>query len=456
MSATKKMIGAVIVLAAVALVGGSYWTGKNTEKMFRDGMENAAKYGGKLTDYQRGLFSATARTEWTLSSPSGKPLTTVFFNHTIRHGPLSSLTAAARIHSELVLPEEATTQLRESFGSDPFGGKAPLTVESTIGWGGGNQTSFTSPKFDATDKAQTQVSWGGLNGEVTTDTGHSKIKVNAVADGLSAVSPDENRFQIGRFAFQSDMVRAEGYDSIYTGMSRFVLDKFLLRAPDHDGVVNSAALENLRCEGNMGVKDGALNMKVRFDADSGAVESNAQPKITVEKPGVTLLYENLDAKVFDALIKATQKPEGEREKALLVLQDQTGALLRRKPAVAIEDFSARWAEGVTTGNLRIAYTGDGNIVRSSLSDLAVDLQFSSPRVLLLRFLGAMNVAAEESAGTNEDARKNTETLNAMVGSGFLVEKEGVLSIDAHFKNGDLNLNGKEIPPESLLGLLKLR
>ncbi|MDR2244712.1 MAG: YdgA family protein, partial [Burkholderiales bacterium] len=74
MGTTKKIIGAVTLIALVFIIGGSYWTGKGAEKTFRAGAAEIAKHGVwiKQIDYRRGLFSATARTEWALMPPGEK------------------------------------------------------------------------------------------------------------------------------------------------------------------------------------------------------------------------------------------------------------------------------------------------------------------------------------------------------------------------------------------------
>ncbi|MCL2297740.1 MAG: YdgA family protein [Proteobacteria bacterium] len=469
MGATKKIISATALIAVVFIIGGSYWTGKGVEKTFRADVEEMAKYGIwiKQIDYRRGIFSATARTEWALSPERGSMIPgeespTVSYKHRIWHGPLLSPRAAASIRSELVPPEnpvaflvaffpiseESAAMLVDAFGSNPFGEKAPITIETTVGWDGGIRARIASPGMEfPVGKDQSRCSWGGLNGEISRDSARSKVKANIVMGGLSVVGSNENRFQTGQITFRSDVEQLAGYEFTPVGTSSVVLDRFWYRVSDKSNdTMSETVLENARIEFSATINNGIAEWKTRFDADKVTAKNGA---ITIEKPGVTLLLENIDAQAHEAIQKVAREQSGENMHHVF-LREQAKLLLQRKPALTIKDLNARWPEGMMTGNLRIAYEGDGDITRFSPSDLAVDLQFSLPRALVIRLL-EMQAAA---GGDASETQRKTDTLHTMIKSGVLIEKDGILSISANHKDGTVILNGQSPQPfTTLLGLL---
>ncbi|MDR2173291.1 MAG: YdgA family protein [Burkholderiales bacterium] len=465
MGTTKKIIGAVALITGVFIIGGSYWTGKSVEKTFRAGAEGMAEYGFliKQIDYRRGIFSATAHTEWELLPewglmfPEGEPLT-VSYKHDIRHGPVFSPTAAASIRSELMLSEELVAALINAFGddsvegslaavladgfsSDPFDGKAPLTIETTIGWSGGRHARIVSPGIEfPAEEGQSRFSWGGLDGEIAMDSTYSKMKASIVMGGLTVIGSNEDQIQIGRTIFRIDVEQPAGYEFTPVGTVSFVQDRLWSRTMDENtGAMSEIALDNTRIEVNATIVNDVQDGRIRFDADKIVMRNGA---IAIEKPGATFLFENFDAQVNEAIQKVRWGQGGESVHHAF-LREQAKAFLQRQPAITIKDLSAHWPEGMMTGNLRVAYVGDSDPMRFSPSDLAVAFQFSLPRTLAIRLL-------EMQAATKDVEREQNDMLNTMIQNGVLIEKDGALSIDANFKDGALILNGQSSKPFGVL------
>ncbi|MDR1463344.1 MAG: YdgA family protein, partial [Azoarcus sp.] len=157
--------------------------------------------------------------------------------------------------------------------------------------------------------------------------------------------------------------------------------------------------------------------------------------------------------------------------ALIVAQEQSVKLLQRQPVLSIKDASAHWAEGDVALNFRISYVGTGDIATVAEIDatkIAADWQLSLPRTLAGRLAGeqmyedeleanAFDDGESEGEGEDEPVRKPTKEqidqhIAGMIDGGILVEKDGMLSLDAVLREGELKLNGKAAPLESLLGL----
>ncbi|MDR2926049.1 MAG: YdgA family protein [Azoarcus sp.] len=486
---TAPKIIAAIAIAAVALMGASYLAGSHIEQEFREDVAWMASHDWavsnnveiNLVDYQRGAFTASARTDLVIQVPSQEENSatetlTVPIIHSIRHGPLLAMMSAARIHSEVQLTEEHIARITAFFTANPFVGKSPLVFDTSLGWGGGIRSRIVSPKFEAVIKEdQTKLSWGGLDAEIAADSSLKWQEMDVVLDGLSLVRNDEDFFQLGRVAFKSDIALAEGFERVFTGTTGIALDKLHFRVKGENGAVRGAVFENFRIAGEASVKDGALGTEVKLNADKFIMESDTKEVIDAFK--LSLLLENIDAKAYDAILQAVQKNQARQEEeqesgeedqealqaVLVVFQEQAGALLRRQPAISIKDMSMRWAEGMMTGNLRIAYMGDGNPDTLSEANLFGDLQLTMPRALAIRHMTVD--ASKRIADTLEDGEENevdvgketTEEVNrelaALLEKGIFVEKGNILSADAHLRNGTLDINGKPQPFQSLFGLI---
>ncbi|MCL2161187.1 MAG: YdgA family protein [Betaproteobacteria bacterium] len=468
---TEKIVGAVAV-AVVVLSISSYWTGSRVEQQFRESMDLMARYGAthnfkvNVVDYQRGVFWATAHTDVvfqtaSLDDPSIMESVTVPIIHSIRHGPLPALTAAARIRSEAQLTDEAVAFFfNETFDSDPFEGKVPLAFDTVIGWAGGRHSRVVSPGFEMpAEKDQAKVSWSGLNGEISVNSNGIKVEI----DGLSYVRNDDDLFRLGRIVFESSMTLAEGFERVYTGTTGITLDNLHFRGKDDNGVILGVEFEKFRIAGNASVKDGALDTEVNLDAERITVEGGT--KEAADSLKLTFLLENIDASAYDAILQAMDQ-EGQTAEISTVLEKQGEILLRRRPAFHIKEASGRWPEGVATGSFRIAYEGEAkpdDLSISSLSGLSGDLQLVVPRALVTRHIssqvsrdiadsledGEENEVNIEKETTEQVARKMAEMLE----KGIFVEKGDALAVDARLRDGELNLNAKQQPIQTLLELL---
>ena len=463
---TEKIVGAAAV-AVVLLSGSSYWVGSRVEQGFRERIDWVAEQGVTVSvvDYQRGVFGATARTDVilqipSLEDPSVTESVTVPFIHSIRHGPFPALTASARIHSEAQLAEDGIAYLNEIFGTDPFEGKAPLVFDTVIGWAGGRHSRIVSPKFEALIKEdQTKVSWGGLNGEVVMDADLTHQEMRVVINSLSFIKNDDDFFRLGRVILEGNMTLAKGLGRVYSGTTGIMLDKFHMRGKSDNGALRSVEFENFRVTGDASVKDGTLNTEVRFNADR--IITEGETKETADDLKLTFLLENIDAKAYDVILQTMH--EDQTQEMTTVLQEQGVILLQRKPVLIIKDASGRWPEGVATGNFRIAFVGDANPENLSISSLSGNLQLELPRALVTRHISSqvfVEIADSLEDGEEHEVNVGNETteqvskqMAAMFEKGIFVEKGDTLTVDAHLQDGELKLNGKQQPIETLFELL---
>ncbi|MCL2876040.1 MAG: YdgA family protein [Betaproteobacteria bacterium] len=408
---TGKIVAA-IALVAMILGGGSYWAGRQVEQKFRDSVDFAANNGiaVSVVEYQRGIFGATARTDMVFQIPSKEdPLVTesvtVPIIHSIRHGPLPVPTSAARIHSEAQLTEDDIEQFNEFFDSDLF----PV-ADTVIGWAGGLHIHVVSPKFKAS---------------------------------------------IENLSLKNKTTLVEGFKRVYTGTASIMLDKFWFWGKGENGAVSNVEIKNFRIVFDASVKDGVLSSGT-LKLNAGRIIVEGEKKETVEGASLAFLVENFDAKAIDSALQLMlDGQEGQEQTIMLFLQ--------RKPVFSIQDAHGRWPEGMASGNFRIAYTGEGNPDDLSAFTLSSDLQMELPRALVMRHISSQ--VTEEITDTLEGGEENEinvekemteqagKQMTGLLEKNIFVEKGETLNVDAHLRNGELNLNGKPQPLEILFELI---
>jgi uncharacterized protein YdgA (DUF945 family) len=245
-----------------------------------------------LVDYNRRIFGATARTDVVLQIPSGEDRSitdkvAVPVVHTVRHGPFSTLTAAARIHSEVELTkltEEDIARLNKVFDEETFGSKTPPIVKTVIGWWGGLNLQAVSPKFEAVVKdVQVKEIQGGSDGKAAPDFG---VITEIVIGGPFFIKMDDGVIHIGRVAVKSNMTLDEqaggGY---YTGTMDIVLNKLQFQGKDDADAVRGIELENLHATADASTKGGVQGRGLKIDIDKIVVESGTKDDESIFRVG---------------------------------------------------------------------------------------------------------------------------------------------------------------------------
>jgi uncharacterized protein YdgA (DUF945 family) len=410
---TTKIVATIVILLTV-LIGSSYWVGSRVEQKFRENVPLISTLMSKqgitisVVDYQRSVFGATARTDVVFripssENPSATELITVPVFHSVQHGPLPALTAAAHIHSKAQPVEGGGAQLDdELFELFP-------ELDTVISWSGGLDLHLVSPELEVTIK---------------------------------------------NITVKSDAPPAEEDKNDYTGKTSAALDKLYFQRKGDSGAVRSAEFENVRAMVAASIKDGVLDTgEVKFDADRIIMERETKEKI--DNISLAFLFENIDTQVIDDPWQAIVD--------LLDEQKQNAApWLQRKPAFTIKDMRARWPEGMATGSFRIAYVGDANS-GTPFGNISGDLQMLLPRALAIRHMSsqvseeitdALEGGEENEVNVEKETKEQVDKqMAAMLKDGIFVEKGDTLSVDAHLRNGELDLNGKTQPIELLLELI---
>ncbi|MDR2689655.1 MAG: YdgA family protein [Azoarcus sp.] len=448
-----KVIASVVIVAAVAAVGGSYVTGSQVEEGFREKLTETFKPASGITvqvvEYDRGIFGATARTQWSLS-PAGKSSEVSFtVNHKITHGPLPAVSAFARIRSEPELPNEVASFVKSKFGDTPL-----LVIDSTLGWSGKVSHHFAVPKYEGDEPGLGKVSWKGVEGDIALSDHGNRIQARIDVPGLS-ISEKNNNIQIDNIVLEGEQSRTQQYRSIWVGSSAMEINKVAINLND----APPFGLDTLKVTSNAVLKGEV------FDASVGLSAARLQVLgETVEQTGLTYGLENMDAAAFDKLMHAIEElqPNLDEQTVLPLLLEQVPALLERKPAFVLRDIRAKFAEGEAKGDLRIAYVGAGKVDEfNPTTDLVGELHFSLPHALITRLAAEklqQEVVEEEEDDDGDEVINFEEQIEqqiaVLVDIGLLEKNNGTLSISASFKDGTFGLNGKTLTVEEAMELLQ--
>ena len=154
--------GIGVSAAVAALLAGGALTCYVMGGKVQSGLEATAQEWSKppltvqVQRYERGLFSSTAQTLWTLNT--GEEILTFTANHAISHGPWPR-GHAAEIDTHFAISPDAPPELVSLYKD-----QSPLAWKTTIGWTQSSHHTLASPAVEGRfDKEQ--ISFAGLTAD---------------------------------------------------------------------------------------------------------------------------------------------------------------------------------------------------------------------------------------------------------------------------------------------------
>ncbi|MDR0736960.1 MAG: YdgA family protein [Zoogloeaceae bacterium] len=459
-----KVAVVVIVAAGLLAVGGSYATGFFFRGGFQSHVEQASLQwqmhsGGKasirLERYELGIFGATAQTRVMMG-----PTASILINHKIRYGLGTGFTSYGKVRTEVELPQEISGMARILFGSDLFGGRAPLAVDSVIGWTGDMRHRIESPGFTGKAKGVMDIAWGGIDGEISIGPGRRSVAWRLELPGFSMAN-NKNRIEIGRLHTKGDTARAEAH-LFWIGQAELGIDKLVIQIKDKlektkRDLLPHVELENLKLSSDTRENSGSVDSTVTFSLDRAVAADD-----TLDAAQWTLAVENLDADALDAFLKIVETfRQGDNEVTPQVLADAlkqepalTAAFLRRKPVIALKDGGVRLKQGDFRLNARLSYAGDNPEQFDPERDLLIEANSDISRALLAHLISGKVSSQMENNDTPLDGAQTEEMgrtfiaqlvdlqIAEWVNKGFLIEKDGLLTTTLRIQNKTRTLNGK--------------
>ena len=453
-----KKLGIGIAAAVAVLAAGGATTGYLVGNNIEQGFATAAKEWSKppllvqVQDYQKGIFSSTAQTLWTVDTGEEKLQFTA--QHAISHGPLP-IAHLAEIVSTFAINPDAPPEWVVAFKD-----KAPLVWKSKVGWSKNTQNEVTSPAFNGEFGAD-KLAFGGFKSDFEMSSDFSRIKGDASMPSLLVQSKpgEEDDGQASEMLMSGNIMRFDMHQP--TGQEFMVgslqWDRASLKVTPKNGDA-PAELAGLKM-----VADTQLAAEVVNTTINTSVKSFVQKDHKIDDIAVDLGLHNLDAGWLNQFTKESQKIQGDPQAMQMLLMQGMQQLLARKPELEVKRISWRTAEGTAEVAASLAYQGDSSKPLNPMMDFKAMLRLDMPKpVLQSLYAGKVR---ETYLLENEDAELDEKQLasvvqedvnarlSGLVQAGLLVENSDRMTSQLQWADGKLQANGKPLDQNGMMGLL---
>lgn len=453
-----KKLGIGIAAAVAVLVAGGAATGYMVGNNIEQGFATAAKEWSKppllvqVQDYQKGIFSSTAQTLWTVDTGEEKLQFTA--QHAISHGPLP-LAHLAEIVSTFAINPDAPPEWVVAFKD-----KAPLVWKSKLGWSKNTQNEVTSPAFNG-EFGGDKLAFGGFKSDFEMSSDFSRIKGDASMPSLlMQTKPGEDddgqasEMLMSGNTMRFDMHQPAGQEFM-VGSLQWALASLKVTPKNGDTPAEMADLKM--------VADTQLAGDVVNTTINTSVKSFVQKDHKIDDIAVDLGLHNLDAGWLNRFTKESQQIQGDPQAMQTLLMQGMQQLLARKPELEVKRISWRTAEGTAELAASLAYQGDSSKPLNPMMDFKAQLRLDMPKPVLQSLYASKvrETYLQENEGTEIDEKQLASfvqedvasRLSGLVQAGLLVESGDRMSSKLQWEQGQLQANGKPLDQNGMMGLL---
>ena len=394
------------------------------------------------TGYRKGLTDSTQTLTLTLKetpSDAGRPLTLLITNH-IRHGPLPGLRGVGQATVDTTF-RFADAGMQAEY-EKLFPGEKPA-IHTLVGLAGNTESRVTVPQGQTTQEGQT-VTWKALGGTVRVEGGRTSTDLGW--PGLTSAGP-EGKADFSGFRLAGTTQRSGPDDQLGTGDMAFTADRL-----SFSGEGQEVSLGGLKVASQTTRSGDFYDAALKYGAAEVKVAGTDLKDVQLD-----LGLRHLDRAALQRLLAVSREVQnGARAGATPDLTDaQTReleaaglALLRGSPKLTLDRLS------VTEPGGEIVLTGEASAQRLAeqlAQGGAEDLRRMAavPAALMglldLRLEGrAPRQAIEDLAALGGGAGDLTQTLEGLVGGGYVREAGGQLSTELKLTDGRLTLNGQAL------------
>lgn len=478
MSKTVKIaLGAVVAIAAVS-AAGAWYTGTQLPAVLDTSIKeanaqlklSAPAFGTsasmELVSLEQGLFSSTAHYRVRVGE-EGQGLELLFVDN-IEHGPfpVSRLKAfkLAPVMAASNYALESSPSVEKWFAANK--GAAPLVGDVSIGYDRSMSGSLALLPLEMQMDDESHLSFSGLNLELRSDAGGSRVAAIGTMDSLKVDAVSEQGEQV-HVLFQglslaSDQSRSAS--GLYVGKSDFTLKTANVIVGENPGVQLTDLAQRQDTRENGSNIEGSLTL------DAGSISYADKP---IGSAQMLWTMKNLDSVALKSLAdfygalyqqvgQAGEPGLGELTEAQ---QEQAKAdlvkLLEGKPQFALERLSLKTANGESRFSLAMQLAKPASfdlppdqIAREAITSLDLDLSLSKPMISDLVSVQAVLQGQEDQEAIAQQASMTTEMASGMMLSTQLVALEGNdIRARLHYADGQVEFNGKKMTVEEFAGLV---
>lgn len=467
---------AVVIGAAAAYTGTSWWAGKQAETTLAKQHQLIADlpyFVVKSRVYERGVFSSTERTTIAVApnllapyqmlklEEMGGAKLELTYTQTIKHGPLPLLMSGdfsplkAAVTTDIAFSADTQALLKKVFGD-----QRPLQIENRIKFNDDGVFAIKVPSFTYEETlAKVKSVWQGLDATISYGGDFNKIDIVAVAPGLHFEAGPKGTLDIKDLRFESHNTRGQAGLMLGEGKLSLASATFKQTEGEQPVDVKLAGLsyqvktvaegEFINSSGDVVVSSLALNNKTYGPAKLSVSANHLH--------GPTLAKLSLAANK----IQREVKDPGEQATQMLALFRKDGLpLLKNNPELSLNELSVKLPEGEVKLKANVALKGfeekdlDSPLLLLEKLQANADLQVPKQvieTVALWQARGAIAIDTEEGEQPETEeldnlARNLMESQIRKLLDQKLIRADGdLLSSSAVWKNGRLEVNGTHIP-----------
>jgi uncharacterized protein YdgA (DUF945 family) len=481
----KKLTGFVIILA-VLILGGYYGMGILTEKTIKKNIEIVNQSNGltaEILQYDRGFASSDAKVKWRLHVPEG--VTRDAAGQTqiipaqdyqmelpvhIKHGPVFFADNRLRFgmgnaESVIPFPTEYTEQFNNLFTKESV--KPQMNLNVFVNYLNQSTINLNVPTFKLIAKdGSGQMNWMGMESSTLITSNVDKVVGDFVIKGIE-FSKDTSKMVLSKVSSDYDL--HETKTGLMLGNAAFTLSSMVVTDKEN----KILDLNNLELRSDSDVKTDLFHMN--FIMSLKSLFANGQ---TYGPGDMKLSLRNLDAEMVGKLNAQVQelqnKPEAERQQALLGMIPLLPKLLSKGPALELSTLTLKLPQGMLNGNLLVTLPksetsnpfeliqkveGKAKLqlpmaVVKQLMQQSVRQQLANQPIkeeIIKQLQAGQAKAANLPEPTLEElaVMRTDKQLEAMVKAGLIVTKGSDYVIEVTLKQGQFTVNSKPYDPSMM-------
>ncbi|SFN16252.1 Uncharacterized conserved protein YdgA, DUF945 family [Formivibrio citricus] len=469
----KKIVlgsAAALVIACAGWAGGAFYAGKSVEATLdkqHKWLSDLPYFVVKSREYQRGWFSSSETVTLAVNPEMYRlflekegqelPKFEVTYSNKVLHGPFpligqfSLRPAKAVVQTEFKFAPE-TQKLLSRF----FGAQKPIEMENRIGFDDDGVIQIKVPGFDYEEAVSgVKAKWQGLTATVDYGGDFNRVKLNAVAPGMSGSAKEKGNFSFSGLTLDVDHQR--GKAGMMLGTTSAKLAGFSLDVPD--GLPVKVALENLAYNTKLAESGDFINGEATIslariilnDKPYGPAELQAEAS---HLHGPTLAKLNDE---FNKLQKRPLKREEATAEIVKLAKAHGMPILTNDPRFGIRKLEVQLPEGALKFSASVGLKGfqekDLDNPVDFVNKLSAKADFSIPRKVvetLVMWQTRAMFGGPESGVSGADldylASQFVEGQIGRLADQKLIKVDGeLLSASATLESGEFTLNEILVP-----------
>lgn len=481
----KKLTGFVIILA-VLILGGYYGMGILTEKTIKKNIEIVNQSNGlsaEMLQYDRGFYSSDAKVKWRLHVPEGVTKDAAGQAQIIpaqdyqmelpvhiKHGPVFFADNRLRFgmgyaESVIPFPNQYTEQFNKLFTKESI--KPQLDLNIFVNYLNQSTINLNVPSFKLiAQDGSGQMNSMGMESTTLITSNVDKVVGDFVIKGME-FSKDTSKMVLKKVSSDYDLHQTNS--GLMLGNLTFTLSSMMVTDKDNK-ILN---IDNLVVRSDSDVKSDLFHMN--FIMSLKSLFTNGQ---TYGPGELKLSLSNLDSEIVGKLNAQVQelqnKPELERQQALLGMIPMLPKLLSKGPELELSTLTLKLPQGMLNGNLLVTLPksessnpfeliqkieGKAKLqlpmaVVKQLMQQSVRQQLASQPIkeeIIKQLQAGQSKAANQPEPTLEELAviRTDKQLEAMTKAGLIVAKGSDYVVEVTLKQGQFTVNGKPYDPSMM-------